>query len=561
MTCRIKTFSAAIFLRGGAHATMLAPILATVLSASTAGQMLTGTVTWSDAQGVAHPARNHRVEIYAPVEGPTHLARVYTNLQGMYTSTYAVPPGGYTAVGAHPQADTGLTPGGGYVFPYPPANQPTRPPAPVGMFFGDTIYEAHGDIGGSGGVIDFALPRVPAEDNINRAFSISDAMFTGWYFSSQVRATPAPELSAMIGIPLGDTTAYRNDDVVKRIWINANDWAEWDVLLHEYGHYLTDPDIDNLGILNLAVGGHSIGVSNITGGPGVPALGKERGMRLAWAEGLASYLGIAAQHTSPLSQNLPTNMNNVGDTQYQDETQDLEFDLESHANNQMATEAGEGDELPIGRILWDLADPSLTEPHDRVDLGHIALYNILNNNIPNGTLDRIEDVWDYFFTISSDAQRPNYGAIFEEYGISPHPGGSSPIDVSLFQNAPPPTFDWMRGNDNANDAFQLIVFKGDLSQRVLDIAVAGDVNTYTLTNSQWNTLRNMPGAFKFVIAGSDAKDATGALYAADLQTGAYWSDAQTFYVIPEPGACTLASLALALCFLHRRRTFASPSAR
>jgi hypothetical protein len=141
-------------------------------------------------------------------------------------------------------------------------------------------------------------------------------------------------------------------------------------------------------------------------------------------------------------------------------------------------------------------------------------------------LDQIDDVWDHYFNQRNDAGRVDFGAIFEEYGISPHPEGASPIDVSISRLAPPPTFQWQRGNNNANDAFQLLVFNSDLSQRVLDIAIPGDVTSYTLSDVEWGTLGSMSGDFRFTIAGSDTTD---------FATGAYWSDAYLFTVTSTGG--------------------------
>ncbi len=337
------------------------------------------------------------------------------------------------------------------------------------------------------------------------------------------------------------------------------DAFDWDVILHEYGHYLAHIDeVDSReGIPSTPAGtAHSFGVSNINAAHG----GKLGGVHLAWSEGLATYLGIAAQHVNPAAHNLPMNMANVGDTRYTDtEDQSFYIDLESlDANGANDRGQGEGDELPIARILWDLADGTGgSETYDRLTLGHAGLYDDLNNDIPGfdniAGLDRIEEVWDYYFAGNNDRDRTDYGAIFEEHGISPHPVGDSPINVTLMTDAPPPNFDWERRNNNANDLFQLIVFDGTLSQRVLDIAITGDVNTYTLTNSEWNTLRSMTGGpFNFVIAGVDTTEFT---------TGTYWSDAYSFSVIPEPGAFALASLAVALCLLRRRRTIKVPAAR
>jgi hypothetical protein len=73
----IRKPKATLFVAGGAHTTILAPILALVLSASAAGQVVSGTFRWTDNQGVTHPLRRHLVDVFSePPSPPGHLARV-----------------------------------------------------------------------------------------------------------------------------------------------------------------------------------------------------------------------------------------------------------------------------------------------------------------------------------------------------------------------------------------------------------------------------------------------------------------------------------------------------
>lgn len=509
-------------------------------SAPASGQTVSGDVTWLDAAGIAHPARMHRVEIYgiyaggegAPGNfnnvlsqpgGNLHIDRVYTDQFGHYSSNAVLPPGYFPRAVA--VSDTGNTPGGGFVDGAPEASPPSRPPLSLPMF-GQGYYSAHDD----GSIIDPVVDLVAPGP-----FSISDALYTGWYFSSLARPLGAPEVRAVY--PLNNGTVYvRGAQPYMRV--HPDNMFDWDVVLHEYGHHLSN--VDNL---DQSPGGfHGYGTSN------VPLYGKLNGLRLAWGEGLGTYLGIAMQHVDPVGQNLPLTKWDVGDTFYTDSRNGL-VDLETHTINWggVTTEQGEGDELAVCRILWDLADPA-NETHDRISIGHVALYDVLNNI---SGLDMLEDVWDHYFNISSDAERIDFGAIFEEYGISPHPFGTSPINTSLLRTDEPPTFQWERGNFSANDEFQLIVFDDDLSNRLLDISVPGDVSNYTLTSDEWGVLRvwsaTVGEEFNFVVAGSDTTDFT---------TGSYWSDAYPFWVVPEPATCVLLStgaLGMVLGAISRNR--------
>ncbi len=136
MTQKIRKSSITLFLVGGAHPTILAPILAIVLSASAAGEMVTGTFRWTDAQGVTHPLRRHLVDVFSdPPSPPGHLARVYTGLDGTYTATYFLTPGVDHTIFAHAYADTGINPAGGGGFVFTPGGLPPLPTRPPPMTY------------------------------------------------------------------------------------------------------------------------------------------------------------------------------------------------------------------------------------------------------------------------------------------------------------------------------------------------------------------------------------------------------------------------------------------
>jgi len=81
-------------------------------------------------------------------------------------------------------------------------------------------------------------------------------------------------------------------------------------------------------------GSHSFGASNI------PTRGKDAGARLAWGEGQATYIGVAAQFVNTAANNTPLTTPNVGDTHYQDtEDSTLNIDLAVASRTAAAGEA------------------------------------------------------------------------------------------------------------------------------------------------------------------------------------------------------------------------------
>ncbi|MCG8450409.1 MAG: hypothetical protein MI725_12645, partial [Pirellulales bacterium] len=324
-------------------------------------------------------------------------------------------------------------------------------------------------------------------------------------------------------------------------------------------HFLAD--IDNLD--NSPGGIHAFGVSNITGcvgclagGGNIPALGKNAGTRLGWGEGLANYISSATHAVGGFNQpNVPTvndaiytNRNTVAANQF------------SVAIENNGTNDGEGDEASIMRILWDIADPTGGgEAHDQIAIGHgdavtqDGLYNILDNI---GGLVRLDQVWDHFFAntgdlklgaIPVDRKRALLGDIFEEYDVSPDPGGVI-IGATLNLAGAAPAFSWARNNENANDEFDLIVFNNDFTSRILEVDVPGNVTSYALSAAQWQTLKNAGvGLRNFVVVGADTTT---------FATGPYWSGSEQFTLIPEPATRALMILAIVTIGLApcRRRT-------
>jgi hypothetical protein len=487
-----------------------AALLAT-LCGEALGVGVSGNVKYTDGGGTARAARRIRIEVWAANPAGDVLVGVTRTTNGGDWAADVTPPPGSLGLFVRAVAEndaTGVTAGGA---------------APL-------YFVGAGGAPVTGGAIPAVTIDTTGPDEA-RAFAVADAMQTAWLYGGIVRGAN-PILVRTIFPETGPGTASFYDSATG---LHIRQWRRyaWDVLNHEYGHYLADIDA-----LDMNPGGaHSFGVSNITGGPG----GKLNGVRLAWGEGLATFNGTAAQQLAAHPPS-PT----TGDTIYTSLNTDtpmstFSVNLDTHDGS---INAGEGDETSVMRILWDLADGTGgSEPHDRVTLGHAALYSIINNDIPG--IDQLNGLWNHLVTRpgTTDANRVDYGAIFEEYGVSPHPVGVL-IGSDIMVTDPPPTFEWERSNNLANDTFGLIAFDASLGTRLLDILIPGDVTTYTLGAGQWDALNDYTGTVRFVIRGSDTSQYT---------TGSYWSDAYTFNIlIPTPGVLVLVGLGVAVGTRRRR---------
>lgn len=490
----------------------MAPLLLASLAGTAWGVGISGNVKYTDGAGTEQPARRIKVQIWvANPGGDALVGETRCDNAGDWSADVTPPPGSlgfFTRIVADNDATTVATSAAATPYfvsgPGAPLSGGATPPVVIDTSF---AIDAH------------------------RAFAVADAEQTSWLYGTAMRgAAPVQIRTVFPETGAGTASFYQPSDGT----LHIRQWRRyaWDVISHEYGHRLAHID----GLDNNPGGSHSFGVSNITGGAG----GKSHGVRLAWGEALATYNGTAAQFVAahPTS---PT----TGDTIYTSlntDTPDSTFEVNID-NHDGSADAGEGDEASVVRILWDLADGTGgSEPHDRVTIGFAPMYDIINNQIAG--VDELDDLWDYLFTrpTATDALRVDYGAIFEEYGVSPVPIGGM-VGGTISTEGGAPTFNWTRGNNTWNDTFNLIVFNDALTARVLDIAVAGDVTSYMLSAAEWATLGGAGlGSYKWVVGGSDTFQYT---------TGSYWSDARGFTLVPTPAA--LALLALGGVIGTRRR--------
>lgn len=488
-----------------------------LVAGTASGVVVSGNLKYTDAEGTARPARRILVEVYAIIGGG-----------GVFLTTTRADIGGDW------MADVGPVPGAtGYFVHYRADNDATK----VGSAVGGASYSI-AQAGGPGvtAFAPFVIDTAAAGGALHerRSFAVADAMQTSWLHMEMVRSGGAPTQASTLYPGAG---AFY-DSVTSTIHIPEPNRYAWDVIGHEYGHRMADVDS-----LDMNPGGyHQFGTNNI-GQPTTnhPLRGKIEALQLAWGEGLGTYLGTAAQAMAPHPPSF-----SAGDlwyTSYDADTAANTFhvNIDTHAGS---PEAGEGDETSVMRILWDLADDgSVAEPHDRVSFGHNTMYDIINDDMAFAT--DLDDLWDHLFTRpgATDALRIDYGAIFEEYGVSPHPTGVV-FDGPPGMGFPAPRFTWERQNDDRNDLFNLIIFADDLSTRILDIAVPGDVEFYTLSAAEWATLEGLGAAnYKWVVGGSDSDT---------FISGSYWSDARSA-LLPSTGTTALLGMAGSVLLRRRRK--------
>jgi Quinohemoprotein amine dehydrogenase, alpha subunit domain III len=133
---------------------------------------------------------------------------------------------------------------------------------------------------------------------------------------------------------------YRSAAV--ELGILVEDYADFDVMAHEFGHLLQDKQA----LLTNQTGGMHTLQSDL-----IVTNGKDAGSRLAWSEGMATALGLLMQVEGRAT---PAMGPRFGDLNYDDfEDSSISHSVE---NDEGVNPNSEGNEVVVARILFDYAD-------------------------------------------------------------------------------------------------------------------------------------------------------------------------------------------------------------
>ena len=317
---------------------------------------VTGVVQWTDSVTNLHLGKDIKVEVW-DTEGTADnilLASGYTNDEGRYSFTFAndksSPENGY-------DIRVKFYSNNSYVNIVSPSSEVTYSivhPTITTNVDNDTVV----------------TKSIVIDNNyINeRAFQVLQAMTMAAKYVKEMNVYALPNIKVVFPDETYGTCYSSNDD---RLYIVADDYSDWDVMQHEYGHYTRD----------------SITSTYVQGGPHTSKTNlidlfwyyspiysdyKNMMLNLAWSEGWATYFGIAAQkYFNAISLNIP----NVGDNAYND-TEDITifYDLETgiyedEEEGPIFLSLGEANEAAIMSILYDFLD-GINESFDYVQYTH-----------------------------------------------------------------------------------------------------------------------------------------------------------------------------------------------
>jgi hypothetical protein len=269
----------------------------------------------------------------------------------------------------------------------------------------------------------------------------------------------------------------------------------YDVMFHEWGHYVQD----SFNMENGVGGPHNIGdcIADVHSS-------KDEGVRMAWSEGWPTYWGTTAQHAFGIpGLGIPT----AGDEVYTDtEAGNFSYSLENDSGSgEDGFGRGEDNEIAVQRILWDVVDGN-SDNRDAVAYSDQTLIDIWKNT----NVETLSQAWGILRGTLSNAQQLSFGAITTDALVGPGP--TAPANNAVVSPSANKTFTWA-GNvgcpsSYSGDGFSLRFFT-PAGTPVMAIGGLG-TTTRTITNGELSTLVAAGHNLKWAVEGSNsASPATG----------------------------------------------------
>lgn len=460
-----------------------------------------GVVQWTDRNGGVHPLPRATVEIRDDdVIGSNLITTTTTDSAGRYAASFS--------------HDDGALQGDPDVFVRVLARSPVADLKPEGIF-ADT-YRMDSSVQADtpdGSMLTINLTAGNTDDN-ETVFSVHHALVAiGGYASNLTGRLPSRITTRF------PTTSGTSRFTGSELHILRLDRWDWDVIHHEYGHYVMNIG----GFVNNPGGGHS-SRDNLTARRG----SKDIGIRLAWGEGWPTFFGLAGQSASGMA---TLGVPNVGDTRYQDtEDSSIDDDLETR------TGLGEDNELSVAAVLWDLFD-TRSDGLDEVRLSDRSLYLLLRSAGPV----HVGGAWEAFAAPQDNRGKALLGAAFAQSDIAPELTGPDD-NVTLTAGAAPPTFTWLKnggGTPNPHNDFTIKFYTNDFSTVIFEKTL-GDTNRFTPTAAELATILGSGTPVKWIVEGRDTRAPVTPGGALDF----YWSQARTIggvdiaLVIDDTGSMT-----------------------
>ena len=222
--------------------------------------------------------------------------------------------------------------------------------------------------------IQYNIKIYPERSDRAAAYEISQAemvpyKYTNYYSGSSVSA-------AKILFPAEKTSYYTSFD--NNVGVCANNLITirkahsnvWDVMNHEYGHYISD-------MLNLSMDpSNDIYWTHTYNEDLIHTYDFTNGRRIAYSEGLATYLAVASQMDYATRVNSSSYCATIADEKYIDPVNDVYADFGEYRYGLTDGFCGQGVESSIPSAMIKFLD-NVNRTNDNVALGHQSMWNAI----------------------------------------------------------------------------------------------------------------------------------------------------------------------------------------
>jgi hypothetical protein len=373
-----------------------AALAITALPCATPAQTaaIRGRISWQSVNGVSHPVRNVRVEVIDTLTRAVVSVRPdTTDENGEYQILVNVGPNPRAVLVRAPAVSSSA-----FVHPLL-CTEPWE--LSLKGFTLNPGESVRVDLDGKG------------ETESNEAFSIIDAIHAIQPYVRTLRGAALPRVEVVFP---AEQTVF--DPATRVLRLELYDPWDWDVILHEFGHYLSRVE-------NLAnhPGGEYLLTENLS-----RTMSRGDALLMAWGEGWPTYFSISAQLAEGLA---ALDIPNVGDSWFKDmqDTRDT-FDL---ASGDGIPSVGEDNVVSTSRVLFDLEDG--VADYDSVALGAKAVFDTLVSVRAHTLREGIRR----FLLHASQEDSIRFGAILARNHISPAIAAmadESPIDATRQERLP-----------------------------------------------------------------------------------------------------------------------------
>lgn len=497
MKAKLKTIGMIALIAALAFALANLALPSDVANAESATNVnISGVVTWVDKDGRTHNASDVTVEILVDLQDyymTLPAATVVTNTEGRYNVSISneILPGDATVVNVRMRVSSV---GGNINVVDSSLNTYSITKTMVTNYVPQTAL-----------TLNFCIDAREYTDSADvlkaKAFRVHQALDLGARYVETKKGSKLDSIDAIFTTTEDGscfTEYYSKEDgrlTRSEISIDVTDVDEWDVILHEYGHYVSQ--YYNIKTPNIG-DEHGIGeCNNLTRGKG-------EGMPLTWNEGWATYFSISAQ----LEMNAASlNIDHVGDVYYTDidyTKPELTINVSLESPDISEYRYGESNEIALAAVLFDLAD-SGNANDDNIELGFSFLWNFINDTQCK-TLPAFLDALFLQGNLSG-AQKREVNRILTMYDVAPEP--LSPDDnKSYLMYSATPVFEWNKNGgecghqeegqpscDYSNNLFVLEFYNADYELIYTTPQVQGVLYkftcSYAFSNAEWATLLNL----------------------------------------------------------------------